>query len=129
MFDNISAQSTFYVGQKIEARDPSFPQYRFCNATITEVKHNEIKVKYDKWVDDTYDQWIQKDDYDYIKRKTKSKPPVKKKNKKKKTIKINDAKMFDNISAQSAFYVGQKNTSQGSIYSNSYILQRNHYRS
>eukprot|EP01084_Bolivina_argentea_P139755 245828_1 len=99
-------KSKFYVGQKIKAIDPSTSNMTFYDAKIKTIEYNRVKVKYDKWADDTYDQWIQKNHYDdYI--KTKSKPTVKKKKKKIKKIKINDAKMFDNISAH-AFYVGQK---------------------
>eukprot|EP01084_Bolivina_argentea_P044591 82042_1 len=46
----IADKTKIHVGQKVKAL--------YYDASITEVEHDKVKIKYDKWPNDKYDQWI-----------------------------------------------------------------------
>eukprot|EP01084_Bolivina_argentea_P132498 233827_1 len=64
-----SNKSPFSIGQKIKAKDPSVSGGKmFYDAKVTEVKYDRVKVRYNKWPTNSYDQWIHKNQYNaYIK--------------------------------------------------------------
>eukprot|EP01084_Bolivina_argentea_P132494 233819_1 len=92
----INNKSKFYVGQKVKSKDPSYPtQTAHYNATIVKVEPDRVKVKYDNYPDDRYDQWINDHLYDdYIKIKANN------------NGNIND-NIYGNAKQSTKFYVNQ----------------------